>query len=91
MTIRDIKNLIEIINGKIDLGLPLDKSVNEQFEKKVKNKNFIFLNGIDLIHEFFQIERKTSKTLLSKSVQILGKNSSLNKMLMNVADKGLNF
>ena len=45
----------------------------------------------NLIHEFFQIERKTSKTLLSKSVQILGKNSSLNKMLINVADKGLNF
>jgi len=91
MTIRDIKNLIDIINDKIDLGLPLDKSVNEQFEKKVKNKNFIFLNGIDLLHEFFQIERKTNKSILSKSIQILGKNSSLNKMLINVADKGLNF
>ena len=91
MTIRDIKNLLNIINDKIDLGLPLDKSVCYEFEKKVKNKNFIFSNGIDLIHEFFQIEQKTKNSFLSKSVQILGKNSSLNKLFSNVADKGLIF
>ena len=91
MTIRDIKNLLNIINYKIDLGLPLDKSVCHEFEKKVKNKNFLFSNGIDLIHEFFQIERKTKNIFLSKSVQIIGKNSSLNKLFSNVADKGLIF
>ncbi len=91
MTIRDIKNLLNIINYKIDLGLPLDKSVCYEFEKKVKNKNFIFSNGIDLIHEFFQIERKTKNIFLSKSVQIIGKNSLLNKLFSNVADKGLIF
>ena len=91
MTIRDIKNLLNIINDKIDLGLPLDKSVCHEFEKKVKNKNFIFSNGIDLIHEFFQIERKTKNIFLSKSIQIIGKNSSLNKFFSNVADKGLIF
>ena len=52
MTIRDIKVLSQIIKKKIDLGLPLDSSVNLEFQKKIKYKNFIFSNGIDLIHEF---------------------------------------
>tara|TARA_A100001388_G_scaffold185714_1_gene139440 strand:+ start:907 stop:1983 length:1077 start_codon:yes stop_codon:yes gene_type:complete len=91
MTIRDVENLIRIINEKIDLGLPLDKSVNYEFEKITKNKNFIFSNSIGFINEFFEIERKTKNTFLSKSVQILGKNSILNKMFIKIADKGLNF
>ena len=53
MTIRDLKTLIQIIKEKINLGLPLDGSVNEEFEKKLKHKNYIFSSGIDLIHEFF--------------------------------------
>ena len=57
MTIRDIKILLDIIKKKLDVGLPLDKSVELNF-KKVKHKNFIFSNGVDLIHEFFNIERK---------------------------------
>ena len=52
MTIRDINILIGIIKNKINLGLSLDKSVNEQFENELRHKNHIFLNGIDLIHEF---------------------------------------
>ena len=52
MTIRDIKILLAIINKKIDLGLPLDITVNQEFEKKTKAKNLIFSNGIDFIYEF---------------------------------------
>ena len=43
MTIRDIKNIIEIIKYKIDLGLPLDKSINYEFEKKLNIKILFFL------------------------------------------------
>ena len=50
MTIRDIKILLEIIASKYSLGLDLDSSVNYEFEKKLKHKNFIFSNGIDMIH-----------------------------------------
>ena len=46
MTIRDIKVLLDIIKDKLDLGLPLDKSVNLEFQKNLKHKNFIFSNGI---------------------------------------------
>ena len=91
MTIRDIKTLINIINNKIFLGLPLDSSVGEEFENISKHKNFIFSNSIDLIHEFFNFERKTKNTLLSKSIQKLGKNPSINKMFTKIADTGVVF
>ena len=42
MTIRDIKILSEIIQDKIDLGMQLDSSILDDFEKETKNKNFIF-------------------------------------------------
>ena len=91
MTIRDIKFFLNIVKNKIEFGLPLDKSVNIEFENKTKHKNFIFSNGIDLIHEFFNIERKTNSKFLSKSVQLIGNNSKLNKFLSNVADEGALF
>ena len=89
MTIRDIKVLMNIIKNKLDLGLPLDSSVNKEFEKNLKHKNFIFSNGVDLIHEFFNIERKINNNILSKSVQFLGKNSSVNNIFTKIADKGI--
>jgi 2-octaprenyl-6-methoxyphenol hydroxylase len=91
MTIRDIKVLLDVIKNKLDLGLELDSSVNKEFEKNVKYKNFIFSNGVDLIHEFFNFERKTKNSVLSKSIQILGKNFSANKALIKIADEGIFF
>ena len=91
MTIRDIKILINIIENKRNLGLPFDESINSEFEKKLKHNNFIFQNGIDLIHEFFNLERKTKNIILSKSIQTLGKNYSINKMFTKIADKGIIF
>ena len=57
-------------------------------QKKIKHKNLIFSNGIDLVHEFFNFERKINSTFLSKSDQFLGKNSSVNKLFTSIADKG---
>ena len=88
MTIRDIKTLISIIRNKMDLGLPLDVSVNEEFEKTIKSKNFIFSNGIDFIYEFFNLETRLDINVLSHSVKLLGKNSTLNKIFTKIADKG---
>ncbi len=91
MTIRDINTLVNIVKEKIDLGLPLDSSVNDKFEKKIKHKNYIFSNGIDLVQEFFNFERKFDNSILSKSVKLLGGNISINKMFTKIADKGINF
>ena len=91
MTIRDIKVLINIIIDKKNLGLPINKLILNEFEKKSKSKNFIFSNGIDLVNEFFNFERKTNNSFLSRSVQIIGKNRSLNKMFTKIADEGILF
>ena len=91
MTIRDLRVLSELIDAKLNLGLSLDSSVNYEFDKILRHKNFIFSNGIDLIHEFFNFERKYSNNTISKSVQFIGKNSFLNKVLTNIADKGFVF
>ena len=89
MTIRDIKILLQIIKKRLDLGLTLDSSVNLEFQKKLKHKNFIFSNGIDIIHEFFNIERKMNTSLLSKSVKQISNYPFINKMLTKIADRGV--
>ena len=91
MTIRDIKILTNIIKNRCDLGLPLDSSINNEFEDSSKHKNFLFTNGVDLIHEFFNAERKTKNNILSKSVQFIGSNLLVNKMFTKIADKGFLF
>jgi 2-octaprenyl-6-methoxyphenol hydroxylase len=91
MTIRDIKVLSQIIKKRLDLGLLLDNSVSLEFQKEIKHKNLIFSNGIDLIHEFFNIERKTKTNFLSKSVKLVGDQPSINRMFTKIADKGILF
>ena len=91
MTIRDIKILLNIIKKKSEVGLTLDKSINIEFEDKSKYKNLIFSNGVDLIHEFFNIERKTNSKLLSKSVQLISKYPPINKIFTKIADRGFLF
>ena len=80
---------LEIIQKRTDLGLQIDSAIGVEFEKKTKHINFAFLNGIDFIHQFFNFERKTGNNFLSKSVQYLGKNNSLNKFFTKVADEGI--
>ena len=91
MTLRDIKFFSEIIQKKINLGLPLDLSVNEEFEKKLRHLNYIFSNGIDFVYEFFNFERKTKSKIFSKTAKFLGKNFNLNKKFIEIADNGFLF
>ena len=91
MTIRDIKILLEIIKKRLDVGLSLDSSVNLEFQKKLRHKNFIFSNGVDLIYEFFNIERKMNTSFLSKSVKIISNYPTINKMFTKIADRGVLF
>ena len=90
MTIRDIKDLSEIIQEKIDLGLQLDSIILEQFQKKTKNRNFIFSSGIDFIYEFFNFDKKIKVKSLNKILKLLGTNKIFMNSIINFADKGLN-
>ena len=91
MTIRDIKVLSQIIKKKLDIGLLINASASIEFQNKIKHKNFIFSNGIDLVHEFFNIERKTRTNFLSKSVKLIGNQPLINRMFTKIADKGILF
>ena len=90
MTIRDIKVISEIIQNRIDLGIQLDSSILEEFQKKTKHLNFIYSKGVDFIHEFFNFEKKVKGQNLNKIIQFFGKNKKLNNMFMKYADRGLN-
>jgi 2-octaprenyl-6-methoxyphenol hydroxylase len=91
MTIRDIQIFLEIIKKRSNLGLPLDSSVNLEFQKKIKYKNFIFSEGIDLIQELFNIERKMKTNFLSKSLKTISNYPPINKMFTKIADRGVLF
>jgi 2-octaprenyl-6-methoxyphenol hydroxylase len=91
MTIRDIKIFLEIIKKKLDVGLPIDKSVSIEFQETVKHKNLIFSNGIDFIHEFFNIERKIKSNFLSKTVKKISNYKSINNIFTKIADRGIFF
>ena len=89
MTIRDIKEINELIKFKINHGLDLDTSICLDFEKNTKNKNYLFSNGINFIYEFFNFENKINKNSLSKTVKFLGNNHSINSLFKKFANKGL--
>ena len=91
MTIRDIKVLSRIIQNKIDLGMQLDSSILNEFEKETKNKNFLFSNSIDFIYEAFNFDKKIKNKSFNNVLKIIGKNKSLTNFLIKIADKGLNF
>ena len=88
MTIRDVIILIQIIKNRISLGLQIDKSVNSEFENEMKHKNLIFSNSIDFIYEIFNYERKAKNAYLTKSIQMLANNPTVNKIFRKFADKG---
>ena len=89
MTIRDIKDFSKIIQNRIDLGIQLDQSIFEEFEKKTKHTNFIFSNGIDFIYEIFNLDKNIKNENLSKILKLFGKNKTLNDFFIKFADRGL--
>ena len=89
MSLRDINEVLKLINLKKKNGLELDNSICKDFEDKMKHKNFIFSNCVDFIYEYFNFENKIKNKILSKTVKYLGKNYSLNKYFTKIADSGL--
>ena len=89
MSIRDIKELLKIIDYKIKLGLPIDQSVCVEFQNNVKSKNFVFSEGINFIYEYFNSENKIGEDLIDSTARLIGQNKILNKYFKNIADMGL--
>ncbi len=89
MSLRDIKSLSGLIDDKIKLGLDLDSSICQEFQKKLKDKNLIFSTGIDWIYELFNLENRINSNLINKSINLIGNNKSINSILKNFADNGI--
>lgn len=89
MTLRDIEVLSKIISSRIDLGLPLDISIYNDFENEIKHFNSIFSYGIDFIYEFFKFDNKYNNLYSNKIFKILTKNALFNNLSLKFADKGL--
>ena len=89
MCLRDIKILSGLIDEKINVGLEIDSSVCYEFQKKSKDKNYVFSTGIDWIYELFNFESKINSDLISKSINIIGKNKIVNSFFKKFADSGL--
>ena len=91
MSLRDIKLLSNLIDKRINLGLDLDISLHKEFQKKSQSKNFIFLSGVDLIYELFNLESKISLNLVNKSINLIGNNKVVNTFLKKFADSGIKY
>ena len=89
MTIRDIKDLIKLIEFKLNHGLEIDESICKDFQNKTKYKNFLFSSGIDLIYEFFNLESKMKNSIISRSAKFIGENKLMNRSFRNIANYGL--
>ena len=91
MCLRDIKLLSSLIDERINLGLDLDESICQEFQKNSKSKNFIFSSGIDWVYELFNLESKINSYLLNKSINVIGSNKSVNQFLQKFADSGIRY
>tara|TARA_Y100000590_G_scaffold462576_1_gene627064 strand:+ start:678 stop:1766 length:1089 start_codon:yes stop_codon:yes gene_type:complete len=89
MTIRDIKILSDLIEEKIELGLDLDSSLADQFQKKTKHLNYIYGSSIDFIYEFFKFDNIMNNYLSNPIFNILKKQKYINRYATQIADKGL--
>ena len=89
MSLRDIKLLSDLIDEKINLGLDVDNSICHDFQKNSQDKNYLFSTGIDWIYELFNFESKINSNLLSKSINLIGKNKIMNSLFKKFADNGL--
>ena len=70
MTIRDIKIMSKIVNGRISLGLPIDISVAEDFQNSTKHLNYLYGKAIDGIYEFFRLDSSKHNLALLSSKTI---------------------
>ena len=91
MSLRDIRLLSNLIDKRINLGLDLDSSLCQDFQKNSQDKNYLFSTGIDYIYELFNIENKFNSNFLSNSIKVIGKNKMLNSIFKKIANDGIRF
>ena len=69
--LRDIKVLLNLMENKESLGLPIDHSMYQEFENKTKHLNFLFASGNDFIYEFFNSDNYYLKLFSKKLFKVV--------------------
>ena len=88
---RDIKILSKIIQERTNLGLPIDSSVANEFQKSSKHLNFLYGKAIDGIYEFFKLDSILNNSISKPIFSILNKNQMFKRYSNIFSDEGLNF
>ena len=88
MTLRDLRVLLNEIQNNIDLGLALDNSIFDKFEKKTKHYNLIYSNGLNFIQEYFMLDNKFKNNYSDKLLNYIGKKKFINNLFIEAANKG---
>ncbi len=88
MVMRDIEILSNLIETKIQLGLPLDKDTLREFQDLTKYKNTIFANGVDLFYEIFELEKKIPRSISNLIFSTLKRNKYITSISSRLANEG---
>tara|TARA_B100001741_G_scaffold120457_1_gene99294 strand:- start:3752 stop:4834 length:1083 start_codon:yes stop_codon:yes gene_type:complete len=88
ITLRDIKVLLKLIDQKIDLGLPLDKSILQEFEDSIRSKNFLFTKGVEAINNFFKVDTKINNNITQKLLPLVNQNRKIKNLFAKLANEG---
>ena len=92
MTIRDLEILEQILKSKIDLGLDLgDTTALNEFSERVKYKNFVFANSIDLTHYIFSKKNTFFRKIRNFTLDQINQQTKVKNFFLTVADRGLRF
>jgi len=92
MIIRDLEILEKILKSKIDLGLDLgDTTALNEFSERVKYKNFVFANSIDLTHYIFSKKNTFFKKIRNFTLDQINQQTKVKNFFLTVADRGLRF
>jgi 2-polyprenyl-6-methoxyphenol hydroxylase-like FAD-dependent oxidoreductase len=92
MIIRDLEILEQILKSKIDLGLDLgDTTALNEFSERVKYKNFVFANLIDLTHYIFSKKNTFFKKIRNFTLDQINQQTKVKNFFLTVADRGLRF
>ena len=91
MNLRDIEDLLNIVDDRVKLGLPLDINLLKEFESLKKYKNFIFANSIDFVYEIFEFEKKVPDIISNRIFKIIKKSNIIPKYSSKIANEGLLF
>ena len=92
MILRDLKNLKDTLENRINLGLDIGSNeILNEFSYKIKPRNFVSSVGMDLIKNYFTFERQKLKNIRNEIVIKLNKNNFAKKLFLNIADEGIKF